>query len=508
MSPFRPILLAAAATALALPASATQRIELKKDEPGAVGVETSGEYRIEPWIRSDFPVDAEGHTLGQPILVEQRLRLRLDLQIRGFRASTEWDLFSGPTDGDPWDVPGIADERGRWGYRAGTPAGTVPRRIAVGYERPGFSVEAGLMTSHWGLGLVANDGAHDVTFGHTEFGDRVVRLRVTGRPALEGAGATAKRPLFFTGAFDWVIADDIARWQDRQLALQGIASVAWVVPERSRGGLYFVYRHQRELEADRQTDALVLDLFAERTRPLGTTGWTVTSAFEGALISGSTNRSLTYNARDWLKVTSGGFAGILSIAAPEKKVQVHLRTGLASGDSNPDDDTSSDFTFDRDYDVGIVLFDDVMGASEAATHALLTDPERAGRPPDGVDAIVTEGAFRRAAYVQPVLQVTPLPWLEVKGGVLLATATAPVTQAFYTYRAGGESRNFLNEKPANRDLGVEFDWAVRLGGALPVKTGTGPEITFLAQGGHLIPGAALAGMPHVHQLMFSGRVRW
>lgn len=496
-----------AATLLTTPALAVQRIELKKDEPGAYGVETSGEYRLEPWFRSDFPVDAEGHTLGQPILIDQRLRVRLDLQLRALRVSTEWDLFSGPTDGDPWDVPGTQDERGRWGYRAGSSGGTVPRRLALTFEQPGIVIEAGLVTSHWGLGMVANDGNHDVFFGHTEFGDRVVRMRVTARPALEGSGAEAKRPLFFTAAFDWVLADDIALWEERQLAFQGVASAAYVVPEQGRAGLYFVYRHQKELDHDRTTDVLVLDLYAERTRRLGR-GFTMTSAFEGALVAGSTDRSLTYNARDRLKVTSGGLAAIVTLAGPEKKGQVHLRAGFASGDSNPDDDTSSDFTFDRDHDVGMVLFDEVYGASEAATHALLSDPDRAGRPPDGVDALVTEGAFRRAAYLQPVLQVTPLPWLDLRGGVLLATATAPMTQPYYSYRAGGSPRNHLDQKPLGRGLGVEFDWAVKLGGALPTKTGMGPEIVFLVQGGHLIPGAALAGMPHVHELMLSGRVRW
>lgn len=512
MIPARPLvatsLIAAFTFGTPLSASALQRIELKKDEPGTVGLETTGEYRLIGNALSDFAVDADGTRMGQPILLEQRLRARLDLQLRFVRLSTEWDILSGVTDGDHWDVPGTEDERGRHYDRAGTPDGIVPRRLALTVDQPAWNLEAGLVTSHWGLGLVANDGNRDMLFGRNEFGDRALRLRFTGKPALSGEGESAKRPLFISGAFDVVVADDTARLARAQLAMQGIASVLYVEPEKRRMGLYAVYRHQREWETGRTTQAFVLDGYGERTLSVGPRGVTVVAAAEGAAIFGQTNRSLSYDSRDGLVLRSGGFAGNLTLRSPAKTLQGHLRVGLASGDPNPDDRFANDFTFDRDFDVGMVMFDEVLGATEAMAFSQLTDPGRSGKAPDGVDAIVTEGAFRRAAFMQMALQWTPLPFLDLKAGVLTANSTVAHQQPFHTYRAGGDPRNHLNRAPIGRSLGVELDWAVRFGGKPPTKGDNAPDLALIVQGGHLFPGGALDGLETVHLLQFGGRVRW
>jgi hypothetical protein len=96
------ILCAALSLAILAPtsANATQRLELKKDEPGAAGIELSGEYRIQGSFLSDFPVDAEGTMIGQSAVLDQRIRFRFDLQVRMFRISTEWDLMTGQLVGD------------------------------------------------------------------------------------------------------------------------------------------------------------------------------------------------------------------------------------------------------------------------------------------------------------------------------------------------------------------------------------------------------------------------
>ena len=52
--------------------------------------------------------------------------------------------------------------------------------------------------------------------------------------------------------------------------------------------------------------------------------------------------------------------------------------GYASGDADPADDQLNDFTFDRNHGVGMVLFDEVQGAIEAATHQNLINPEHVG----------------------------------------------------------------------------------------------------------------------------------
>ncbi len=498
----------AAVVLCASAADATQRIELKKDEPGALGVEFRGEYRVQGSFLTDFPVDAEGNMLGQSAVLDQRLRFRFDLQLRPVTFSTEWDLVTGQLVGDLWDVPGTIDERLRHTYGAISLDGFKPRRAAV-TVRPNDTIviEAGLVTSQWGLGMLADDGAGDPWFGRNDFGDRVVRFRFTGRPA---------QPLFVSGAFDWVVGDDTARFRDGQLAFQGVGSVVYRDLIR-QAGLYAVYRHQEEGDG-RATDVAVFDLYLDRWGDLfkdmertQETGWHLRLAMEAALIVGRTNRSLSYNEREALTVLSGGFTGVGTLYAPERRLGFHVRGGLASSDGDGDDGFSNDFTFDRDFDVGFILFDHVQGGVEAATHALVTDPENTGYPPDGAEALATEGSFRRGVFLQPIVTVAPTSWIELRFGVVSAATTAPVRHPFYAFRAGGSDRNHHNVAPSSRYLGTELDWAVRLGGELPVPSENKPRAEALIQGGTAILGGALrAGEDEevVHHVLITGRFRW
>ncbi len=162
----------------------------------------------------------------------------------------------------------------------------------------------------------------------------------------------------------------------------------------------------------------------------------------------------------------------------------------------------------------MVLFDQVLGSVNAGTHALLTDPENAGRPPRGVDGAINEGQARSTFFIQPVLIGKPFDFLELKGGVLLAWDAAEHRQPFYSFRAGGSPRNHHDRAPDGRMLGTEFDWSVVFGGPLPFKGEKAPELIpqVVVQGGHLIVGGALASTDEtaevIHHLQFTGRFRW
>ncbi len=496
------------AVSLALPAGATQRVVLgSPDSP--LSLEFTGEYRLQSTVLTDIPVDAEGTTIGQPYVFDQRLRGRADLTGRHFRLGTEWDLFTGQMFGPNWDIPGYVDERNRHTRTVFQREGFVPRRAALTFTWPALTLEMGLISSHWGLGMLVNDGNHDPEFGRNDFGDRVVRIRLTGKPLYLQRDHPMRHALNLSAAFDWVIADESARFSERQLALQGIVSLLYADARERQLGIYAVYRHQREMDEERATRVVVIDAFGHLPIPLSSEGMALSLAAEGVLITGETDRSLSYSARRVMGVVSGGAAGVAALHAPGDLVRVKLRGGLASGDPDPDDAITGDFSFDRNFDVGMVLFDQLSGGAEAAAHAQLTDPALSP-PPDGVDALVTEGAFRRAMFVQPVFEYDPIHWMGFKVGVLLATATVDWTQPYYTYRAGGVPRNHLDTAPDGRFLGTEVDWAVRLGGPVrPVKTSS-VEVAFLAQGGHLFVGPALAGEgpDSIHQWLLTGRIRW
>jgi len=496
-------------------ASADQSIDLKPKAPGTVVFTTSGDYRLNFSLLDDFAVDAESPatTHGQTRYLDQRLRVRFDLKAGRAKFSTEWDLLTGQLAGDVWNL-GSLDRRRRDIHGAITPSGFTPRRASVLLRWADIDVEAGLMTSHWGLGMLANDGAHDPMFGRTDLADRVLRVRMTARPLHWRAkpGPDANK-LMVTGALDVVFDDDAATLADGQVAMQLVGSVVHHDPGVATHGVYAVYRNQREPNDTGKTSVVVVDGYFDRSLSLGKSA-SLRLAGEVAGIFGSTSRALNYNARDALAVRSIGATGLVSLAVLDKKLQIHARLAYASGDDDGEDGTSTSFNFDRNFGSGSVLFDQVLGSVALASHALITDPEISGQPPRGIDALAGEGAAGSVFFFQPVLQGTPLPFLDFKGGALIAVSSGDHRQPFYSSRAGGTAQNFHDEPTDGRMLGTELNWSVTLGGDLPLKAEAAPKLaaTFQIQGGHLLVGSALRAAADesqvIHHVQMTGRFRW
>ena len=486
-----------ASIALLLSAAASSQEE--------AAVTSTGELR---WIGSqltDFAVDADGTMVGQQTWLDQRIRLGATARLSGLMQLTgELDALTGQLAGDTWDLPSEQDERLRAERTALTPQGFRPRQLYATTVLANTQLQLGLQTSQWGLGMLANDGATEPWFGRSDFGDRVIRLRATQLPG--GDGPTPRTSWLFTGAADLVVADDIASLAGGEQALQLIGSALGIGRKGSRVGAYTVFRQQWEEQPGRSTQAFVTDLYADAWHPIGQ-GWRVRTAAEVAGIAGRTDRATTYNARDKVGILSLGATGTLSLAEPDDRLQFHLRTGYASGDGDPDDGTTHDFTFDRDFGVGMVMFDQVTGAIEAQAHALLSDPTIASQPPDGIETVVSEGAFRRAVFFQPVVQLDPHPWVGLRTGVVWAWGTAFYAHPLYTYRNGGAPANQGARPVETRGLGGELDWAVSV--HRPGDQGVRPS--FELQGGHFSPAPALrgAGMPPIVSLLTGAiRVTW
>ena len=467
-------------------------------------VQTTGDLRWIGTSTSDFAVDAEGHRFGQGPVLDQRIRLGLWAQAGLAKWEAEADLLTGQIAGDPWDVPGTIDARRRWEVLPwGGPGGL--RKLNVETYAGDVQLKVGLQTSHWGLGLLANDGAHDPFFGRADFGDRVVRARATLMPSGPGVRREA---LLLTMALDVVMNDEIGAWRDGQRAVQGIFSALWLGPQDRKAGFYTVFRAQRELVTERTTHAFISDGYVDWALPLG--AWDVRLAAEGASIIGRTDRFTTYASPEAIAVLQGGAAGIATLSDPSQDLQVHLRSGIASGDADLDDGRTSDFAFDRDFNVGMVLFDQVQGAIEAATYALLDDPTLAYKAPDGADALVTEGSFRHAAFVQPIAEQRFFDLVTVKAGTVFAWNTSPVAHPYYTFRAGGSPRNHLDRPTEGRYLGTEVNWGVAFHRETSVL-GSGPlHPSFDVQGGHAFLGAPLLGdqTTAVHSVQARARLRW
>jgi hypothetical protein len=328
--------------------------------------------------------------------------------------------------------------------------------------------------------LVANDGATEPLFGRADFGDRVLRARFATQ-------AAPGSPTVLIAAMDAVVRDDTARLRDGQLATQAVFAVLRRAPRSCTAGAYAVARHQREADPDRSSTAVVLDGTA--AAPVALAGWTLTGAVEVASVVGRTDRVVTYAGREGVAIASGGALGEMSARADGVPVDVLVRAAWASGDGNPDDGVSHDFTFDRDANLGMVLFDEVAAAVEARTVALVSDPARSASPPDGVELIATEGAFRRAIAVQPALRWQVGDALTAALSAMAAWSTAPIAHPYYTTRAGGVPTDLLNRPSNDRNLGQEVD--VSLAWTPAPLDGLSPSLRLSA--GHAWLGAGLGG---------------
>jgi hypothetical protein len=442
---------------------------------------------------SDFAVDAEGNSIAgdadQLVLIRSRARMAwTERSQSGLIVGVELDALAGPIGMQTWSVPDSPDERQRnQGMNLARDAVTM-RKLSVMDKKDHALWEVGLTTSNWGLGMVANDGSADPLFGNAEFGDRVLRARYTYMPF--GGQRDFLLPVYLTAALDQVVADDMAQIWEGQWANQAILSAYMGRGSLFGTGLYTAFRHQRELEAKRVTNAGIADWFFRLPIPVRKHSILVLG-IEAASIFGRTDRSTSYNATDGLWISSQGMAIESQLIFLKSGQSLHLRGGWASADQNPDDAWSKDFSFDRNYGVGMVLFDEFLGAIEGATYALLADPEHSGSPPDGVEAITTEGAFRRGSYIQGAHTWKGkgvLKGLRTKVGGMVARSNAPITQPFYTFRAGGQSTSHHNLATSGQLLGTELDWGLEYSRAVRER-----QVRCKVEGGHLWLSEDLAG---------------
>jgi len=439
---------------------------------------------IDLWLSHDqttaFPVDTEGTQGGQKPHID--MRQKLGAVFKSGDVAVHFALGGQPDQlwGSTWNVPGTIDERNRHTKGLNFPD---LRKLSLVANLAPFQIETGLTTAHWGLGMMANDGEHEPFFGHTEFGDRVVRARLTTKPSRES-------DWYFTAAWDRVLQDDLTLDARKQWTTQAIFSALWR-RDVNQAGVNGIIRRQDEMVQDRTTHVTAIDAFTEVTIPVSE-GVNFHLGAEVAGITGKTNRTTTYNSPDRLHILASGATAVGMFGFLEESLQLGVSAGYASGDGDPNDDTIHDFTFDRNFGVGMVLFDEVMGAIDAAHHTIVTRPQYAGQPPDGIEASVHEGAFRRASYLQPRFEYSPISQVRLRGGVLLAWATAPISHGFYTHRNGGTPVNHLGQPTEGYGLGTEYDWSIQIQ-PFPDSETIFSKTRLSLQGGHAILDSNMGG---------------
>ncbi|TNF25580.1 MAG: hypothetical protein EP329_22885 [Deltaproteobacteria bacterium] len=422
-----------------------------------------------------FAVDAEGAELDAG--THANLLARAGFSWTSYDTLAPWylgvdlelDAFSGlVTDG-----PSLA---GTALPNSGGHDALVVRNANVTLSYEGIvALKAGVMTSHWGLGLVANDGAHgwrpgSATFIDPRGGDRVLR----GQLAVQTPG---ELKIGAALAFDEVLHDDQLLPGDS--ARQVILAAFFDTPVY-RGGFYGVARFQ-ETDEGREINAFVFDFYTQAEADLGD-GLKLRLGGELAAIFGDTTLapSPDHPQHDVLQL-----GGVARVALEDANVGGVLDVVFASGDEDFGDGWQNAFRADPNFSLGVVLFPYVMAAQTGRATLTAEAPELTGYPAEDLDRFPTRGSVSNTISFFPRLWFRPAQGLEIYGGPLLALSTAAMADPLNSKLAGGDPRNARNAAPSGY-LGTELDLGARYR-----MIAWGSELLVGLEGGVLLPGKAL-----------------
>lgn len=451
-----------------------------------MGLHAHGAIRGE--MISAIPVDRDGNEHDPGPIMNAYFRLGAELH-SGTVISSAAELHSELEADLPTGVVGPSQELEGEGY-PGVGGADVELRKANGgisFDEY-FRVDVGWQTSYWGMGLLANDGAHGWEPGSARFidprsGDRPFRVRAMTGPHRDALG------LVVVFAFD-VLSDDLL--SDDDILLEGDHARQYIGAVRlgdlqNYGGFYAVYRQQRTPAAafagvtdDRDTDVWVFDAHVHGELRSGEAFLEVES--EAAFVMGDTELapSVDFPVHD---VRQLGVAARINAGVPW--LGGVLDIFYASGDQNLDDDQQNAFRADPNYELGLLLFRQVLASQSARSQFTAGDPSLVGVPNENLERLPTRGSVTNTIAFFPRLRGRPIDGLELYGGPLFALAAVPLNDPLNTRSNGGQPSSSLGGVSGNF-LGVELDLGVRY----RVYLG-GPELTLGVETGALKPGNAL-----------------
>jgi hypothetical protein len=491
-------------------------------ESDLIRFQIHGEYQLRATSERSFPLDVSTHTvqdhpgaiedsLGQNRYVNHWLRVTPRLQIKDkVELVGQLDVVTGLAVGElAHDT--FADQTPRDEYDGFK--NIQPRWLYAQFNTGVGIVRVGQQPSHWGMGILANDGDHPPLFGDYRYGSIDERLLFATKPGGKDSAVTV------LAAADIVYRDANARLTNGDRALQAVVASLYSHGE-NQIGVYGVYRHQTNDKTSGSglfpytdtIDAAVLDVAGKFAVPIPGNEAFAFGAMEAAGVFGSTNALRTVQQlQEGSKTTLRAYGGAVQLGVVHRAWEgtaqdprdaatrapptaygdlvAQIELGYASGDADPYDGTERRFVFDPNHKVGLLLFDEVLRWQTARASSAAQDPllQNGVRPTPGVDLLPTNGGIAGAEYVNPTFIFRPIPWLDLKGGMLIAQSTADVVDP-YRLAVQGASVNYRGGDSKRHDLGVELD-----GGAeARLQLDYGMVATVGAQAGVLFPGSALA----------------
>jgi len=452
---------------------------------------------------------------------EHRLRLNPKATLfKKFTINLQIDLITGMLGGntDGREYMWFAQREQRWNDHDGFSMSNFMdyhfKRFWGAWDSPVGVLRVGRQGSDWGLGMIVNNGnGFRNDWGDAYYGDCVDRVLFGTKPYsifswIASGEKPEKDPVTLAFGYDWNVARDstIKLAPDKSVLPRASTSEnvikLYETPENDtayqfvgaiqvdttdyentapfKGGFYAAWRHMEHqdvlLPADNKPpeeylEVWVFDLYGNLTlNPRSWNGWELYFEGEIAGVTGETNFLVSKIVADpgnpfpVSTVTQLGW--ILKGGVKYKKwfSLDFLNLGYASGDSNPFDDEVRNFKFHPDYNVGMILFEDLLAniSDASAVNATLGLGEAGPVRTLGTDLLPYNGSVTNAFYVNPILRVYPMEHLETMLGVLWArTATKYVDPIIDYYYGGGYGLyNPLGAPSTNYFYGVEVDFGV------------------------------------------------
>lgn len=361
-------------------------------------------------------------------------------------------------------------------------------RITFG---PFVTIAGGFMTSHWGLGLLANDGDHgwqpgSAYFGDPRGGDRVLRGYLATGP---WTGAD----LFLLAGYDVVQGDDVMLGDDEARQIIAAATIGFRRPRTL--GVYAAFREQETADG-KVTEVTAVDVYGKWTGRIGERV-VYTTEVESALVVGTTELAPSPERQQYdvlqlgvaarIGIDAGGFGGVLDFL-------------YASGDQNYEDDAQNAFKPDPNFEMGLFLYRHVLAATTARAPVTAADDKLSGVPSEDLERFPTRGSVSNTYAFFPRAWYRPVDGLEIYGGPLFAFSNVPLADPARSKQRGGVPHNAFDAEPGSY-LGTELDVGVRYRAIIG-----GTELTVGIEGGLFQPGAAFADADgNVPDTMAGGR---
>ena len=356
-------------------------------------------------------------------------------------------------------------------------AGTLflPRDAYLATRLGNWGVQAGIQSFDWGLGILSNSGTQETRFGVNQQGNIYTRLAISR--------SFKSIHWFITG--DAIVRDESALWSAGDRAYQSITGLRYV-QDKLQIGLLSGFRHQRDREAYAtpfgQTSSWVVPMDAFAAVQLND-AFKLSSEIIG--VWGRTTR-LVNEATQGAEAHVQYFGGVGRLehqaVRSETKIETLLETGWASGDGNNGDDVARSFSLHSDYNVGLILYDDIIPNIQARSVERLADESLSAQPAPGLQYVVPQGGVNNSIYLQLCSSIKHKHWL-VRGAWMEAFSAVPFADPYQTALHGGYSTALNGAASESRYLGSEAD--VRVQYSLKDMVHVGVDA------GYFIPGTAL-----------------